>query len=752
MAEASALFLDFGIILLVAGAVALLFYYLRQPVVLGYLVAGFFVGPYSPGPSFVEDADVMAFFSELGIVFLLFALGLEFNLRKLRKVGMAVVVAGVLQTAIMIGLGYLLGQAFGWTPLQSVYLGGVMSISSTVIIVKVFAELGYKDEDWAQSALGILIVEDVLAVLILTALGSAATTGNFAPELLGSLVWKLGIFLGAALLLGLLAGPRLVDRLAFVKVEEVTVLVASGVGMGMAVLAHALGFSAGLGAFIAGALMAESPRVARITHRVEPVRDIFAAVFFVAVGAAVDPASLVANWRPILVVTAAVILGKILGVSLATFLMGTSPGKSLRIGIALAQIGEFAFIIAALGVSLGVADPDLYAIAIAVCAITAFVSPFLIRASPRLVGALGRTLPSGVHAYALAYSTWVRRLGRTDRASPEWRRIRLNTLTAALNASAFIAVFALGATFGPRVREDVGLFAGAEWLVVSLALTPFAYMWYREVQHVILDLSRLAVPAWLRSGATTVPERLLRRTFGFVTLVATAFFCVTLAQVFVDNVVPVLLIAGVGILVGSYVLGSSLRRFHDEVERTIERMTADDAGAPVATSREEAMHMLQHAHAWGAGNREVRIPATSGAAGRSIGQLRLRELTGASVVSVQRDGQDTLTHPGRDLRFEAEDVVLLVGDDLSLTRAEEILLGRDLGVEGGATELVLRAAHSGQPLAALDLPRGVEVLVVRRGAESHPARPDLRLLEGDVLVVIGSDVEVARAQEALRGA
>ena len=744
VATAHDLFLDFGIILLVAGLVALLFYYLRQPVVLGYLVAGFFVGPFSPGPSFVSDAEVMTFLGELGIVFLLFALGLEFNLRKLRKVGAVAIIAGTIEIAIMLSLGYGIGRAIGWGALESVFLGAIMSISSTTVIVKVLAEMGKKDEDWAQTAFGILIIEDVLAILILTALSSAGATGNFAPEELVGLLYKLGVFLGAALLLGLLAAPRIVDRLAILKVEEVTVILATGIGFGMALLAAGLGFSAGLGAFVAGALMAESPRVAKIEEKIHPLRDVFTAIFFVTVGAALDPASLVANWPIILVVTLAVVVGKILAVTLATFLTGAPPSRALRVGMTLAQIGEFAFIIAALGLSIGAANPAIYAVAIAVCAASAFLTPYLIRSSPALVSWLDRHLPTGLRAYAGAYSTWVRRIRKSD-AGKERRRIRVNLLTAALNGTVIIALFAAGATFGDDLRAALPWsFRGIEWVVLSVLITPFAYMWVREIHHVILDLARLAVPQRLRTGGCTDTERLLRRTFGFAATVLTAVAFVVVGGLFVDDILYVLVLAGAGVAAGTVVLGQSLRRFHDEVEKTIDRMTGSDA--PPAASREEALHMLDHAHAWGAGTREVRLPTVSGAGGRSIGQLRLRELTGASVVSVRRSGEtEPRTNPGPDLRFRPGDRVRLIGDDESLTRAEEILLGLDLGVEGGATEIHVPEGLAGRPLGEIAL-GGAQVLVVRRGDDANPAEPTLILMAGDVIVLFGSDDEVAAAR------
>lgn len=737
LASTGSLFLDFSIILLVAGAVALLFYYLRQPVVLGYLLAGFFLGPFSPGPSFVEDAEVMAFFGELGIVFLLFALGLEFNLRKLRKVGAVAIVAGTLEIALMLALGYGIGQMLGWTSLQSVFLGAIMSISSTTVIVKVLAEMGKKDEEWAQTAFGILIIEDVLAVLLLTALSGAGATGNFAPEEMGALAYKLAVFLGAALLLGLLAAPRLVDKLAALKVEEVSVILVVGIGFGMALLAAQLGFSAGLGAFVAGALMAESPRVAKIEHKIHPLRDVFTAIFFVTVGAALDPAALAANWPIILLIAFAVMLGKTVAVTLATFITGAPPGKALRVGLTLAQIGEFAFIIAVLGRDLGATDPALYAIAIGVSALTAFTTPHLIRAAPALARAGDRHLPSGVRAFLLSYQSWIARLRRSDRGSPEWRTLRRNALTASLNGAVLVAIFAVGSTLATNLLG---------WIIVSVLLTPFAYMWVREVHHIVVALARLAVPQRLRGAECTPTETLLRRTFGFVATLVTAVFCVVVGGVFVENVLVVLAVAAAGVAVGTIVLGASLRRFHEEVERTIERMTGADA--PVAATREQALHMIDHAHAWGAGAREVRLPRVSGGGGRTLGELRLRELTGASVVAVARRGE-TMTNPGPSLRFEENDLVSLVGEDVGLTRAEEILLGRDLGVEGGATELVVPPRLAGRTLRDLGLPPQVQVLVVRRGDLSLPAAFDTSLAQGDVLVVSGPDDDIALAVRAL---
>lgn len=761
MAE-TALFRDLAVILLVAGTTSLLFYYLRQPVVLGYLLAGWFVGPFSPGPSFVGDGEVVSFLGEIGIIFLLFALGLEFNLRKLRRVGLTALVGGTIEIVLMLGLGYTMGRAFGWTPMEAVFLGAVMSISSTTIIVKVLAERHQKDEEWAQLAFGILIVEDILAVLILTGLSSAAATGNFQAEELGGLLYKLGIFLGAALLVGLLAAPRIVDRLAALEVEEVMVVLASGIGFGMALLASDMGFSPGLGAFVAGALMAESAGAKRIEPKIAPLRDVFTAVFFVTIGAMVDPAGIVQNWALILLVAAAVVVGKVVFVTVGTFLTGQPPSVALRVGLTLGQIGEFAFIIAALGATLAVSPPALFPITIAVCALTAFLTPFLIGASPRIVEGLSRRVPSGVHAYAASYRDWLKRLSESRREDPQRRALRRESLVAALSASVIVAGFALGALLADdvdgalrtRVATPLGVISGA-WLGLSVLMAPFVLVWVRAIREIVNAMARLAVPARLRvTDECTTPERLLRRTFGLAATGITAAILVIAGGLFVDSILYVVALAASGVIISSVFLGRTLGRFHQEVEHTLERLMSDEEAAPA--SREEAMRLIETSGAWGASHREVQLPRVSGGGGRTIGQLRLRELTGASVVSVTRADAEDVLAPGPALRLAEGDKVLLVGDEGALTRAAEILLGRDLGVEGGATEITIEAGWAvvGRTLgqSALDTQTGVVVLLVRRDGEPLGADSHLELRAGDVLVVSGSEQEVAAVAQRARGA
>ena len=729
--------------------------------VLGYLLAGFLVGPHSPGPSFVGNSEVMGFLGELGIVFLLFALGLEFNLSKLKKVGATAIITGTIQIGIMIWLGYILGRSFGWGPLEAIFLGAVMSISSTVIVVKVLAERGQQDKEWAQLALGILIIEDILAVLILTGLSSAAASGNFQPALLLGLGYKLAIFLGTAFLVGLMVAPRLVDFLAKLHIEEVVVIVSVGVGIGLALLAAQLGFSAGLGAFIAGALMAESPRVTKIEHKIAPIRDLFTAIFFVTVGALIDPASLLENWGLILAVTLAVVVGKIFALSLPLLLMGRTTGEALTVGVALAQIGEFSFIIAALGASLSVTPPALYPVAIAVCVITSFVTPYLMRGTDGLTRGLHRLAPSGVRAYASGYRAWLQRVSETDRAAPEWRAVRTGLITLSLAAAAIVGIVAAGVAINEHTKSfgaeseiaALGL-AGIEYAIIVFAATPFMIVWYNGAKKVVHALARIAVPPRLRVAESTRTELLLRRTFGLLTALVTGAFILLVITPFVGVTYALVLVIA-GVAVNTFLFGQSLSRYHREVQLTVDRIIASRGGEATPEAKAEALSLITDARAWGAQSREVAIPIVSGGAGRTLGDLRLRALTGASVIRVTRatGEQAPTTNPGADFRFLAGDRVLLLGENVALLRAEEILLGRELGVEGGATEVPIPPGSPfvGEALGALRLRErtGAQALVLRRGRDILAAEPTLTLQAGDLLAVAGTEDEVRRLRQLL---
>ncbi|HWG89973.1 MAG TPA: cation:proton antiporter, partial [Candidatus Thermoplasmatota archaeon] len=411
MAEGASVFLmDLAVVMGVAAIATVVFHRFRQPVVLGYLLAGLVVGPYTPPFAFVHDIETIEILGELGVVFLLFALGLEFNFRKLRRVGVAAILSGAAQAAIMVWLGYVVGILVGFTPLEALFLGAVISISSTVIIVKVVAAFGQQEEEWAQLVFGILIVEDVVAVILLTLISAGAAAGGFTAVALGVVLGKLLLFLAAALVLGLWIVPWLVGYVARQGVPEVLVVTVLGLAFGLAVLGGLLGFSAALGGFIMGALIAESDALHQVEELIHPIRDMFTAIFFVAIGMLVDPRLLLENWAIILVVSLVVVVGKILAGSMATFFAGYDHHTALRVGFGLAQIGEFSFVIAALVVATyGGLSAPLFAIAVSVTAITSFTTPLLIRVAPRAVAVFDRRAPQPLLTFLSLYSGWWQR-------------------------------------------------------------------------------------------------------------------------------------------------------------------------------------------------------------------------------------------------------------------------------------------------------------------------------------------------------
>src|SRR5688572_9138906 len=398
---------DLAVVMIVAGLVTIVFHRLKQPVVLGYILAGVIVGPHTPPIPLVKDQETIKTLAEMGVVFLMFSLGLEFSLRKLKKVGVTALIAAALEIMLMVWLGYEIGRAFGWKTMDCIFLGAILSISSTTIIVKALAELGKTRERFAELIFGILIVEDILAIVMIALLSGIAMTGSVAPgEVLGT-VARLGIFLSVALVLGLLAVPRLLAYVGRFKSNEMLLVTVLGLCFGMSLLAVKLEYSVALGAFVIGAVIAEAREIGKIEHLTEPIRDMFSAVFFVAIGMLIDPALLVKYAMPILVITAVVVLGKVVTCAFGTFIAGNDTRTSLRVGMGLAQIGEFSFIIASLGLTLKVTSDFLYPIAVTVSAITTLLTPYLIKSSDMLVNWFDRAAPPTVRGYVRVYSKWM---------------------------------------------------------------------------------------------------------------------------------------------------------------------------------------------------------------------------------------------------------------------------------------------------------------------------------------------------------
>ena len=375
---------DLAVVMLIAGVTTILCHRLKLPVVLGYIVAGVIIGPNTPPFELVKNEDTIRGLGDMGVVLLMFSLGLEFSLRKLTRVGFSALVAALLEISLMIWLGYMVGRAFGWKTMDCVFLGTMVSISSTTIIVKALAELGKSREAFAEIIFGILVIEDILAIILLALLSGFAQTGTPNPAQVGLVIVKLAVFFAMVLVAGFIVVPRLLNYIAKFKSNEMLLIAALGLCFGVALFAHHVGYSVALGAFLIGAVIAESRQIHKIEDLTAPLRDMFSAIFFVTIGMLIDPRMLPQYGWPIAILSLLVITGKVVGCSFGNFIGGRDLRTSLCVGMGLAQIGEFSFILAATGVNLHLLPPlgqDLI-LAAALLAIT--INPLLFWITGRL--------------------------------------------------------------------------------------------------------------------------------------------------------------------------------------------------------------------------------------------------------------------------------------------------------------------------------------------------------------------------------
>lgn len=393
MSELEPLIADLALILICAGAMTLLFKRLKQPVVLGYIVAGFLASPNMPYMPSVNDLHGIHIWSEIGVIFLLFALGLEFSFRKILRMGAAPIIAACAVILGMMLVGMFTGQLFGWSQMDCIYLGGMLAMSSTTIIFKAFDDMGLREKRFAGLVLSVLIIEDILAIVLMVMLSTLAVSKEFEGTQMLMSILKLAFFLVLWFVVGIYLIPLFLRKMKSLMSDETLLITVLALCFGMVVIASAVGFSAAFGAFIMGSILAETVEAEKIEHLVSPVKDLFGAIFFVSVGMMVDVALIAEYIVPILCIVAAIMLGQTI-LSTGGFLLAGQPLKTaMQCSFSLTQIGEFAFILATLGTSLGVTSDFLYPIVVAVSVITTFTTPYMIRLAGPAYGLVERIMP-----------------------------------------------------------------------------------------------------------------------------------------------------------------------------------------------------------------------------------------------------------------------------------------------------------------------------------------------------------------------
>lgn len=516
---------DLAVIMLVAGVVTILFHRFKQPVVLGYIVAGFIIGPHTPPFGLIHDEDTIKTLAELGVIFLMFCLGLEFSLRKLFKVGATAFIAAFLEIVLMIWIGYEIGRWFDWSTMDSLFLGAILAISSTTIIVKALNDLKMKDQRFAQLIFGVLIVEDILGIGIIALLSSIAVSGTVSSGEVFSTVGKLSLFMIVALVIGILLVPRLLAYVARFESNEMLLITVLGLCFGFCLLVVKLEYSMVLGAFLIGVIMAESRQLIKIERLIEPVRDMFSAIFFVAIGLMIDPQILLQYAWPIAVITVAVVVGKMLSCGLGAFIAGNDGRTSLRVGMGLSQIGEFSFIIAALGMTLQVTSDFLYPVAVAVSAITTLLTPYLIRGADPLSLKIAAVMPKRMSRVFGMYGEWLRSIQPQGEGAMLAAMIRKIILQVGVNLALVIAIFFAGSFFAERIGGYLqGWVSDQSWqkaliwggaLLVSL---PFLIAAYRKLKALSMLLAEMSVKPEMAGRHTQRVRRVIAELIPILSL------------------------------------------------------------------------------------------------------------------------------------------------------------------------------------------------------------------------------------------
>ncbi|HEY5910688.1 MAG TPA: cation:proton antiporter [Verrucomicrobiae bacterium] len=660
---------DLAVVMIVAAVVTVIFHRLRQPVVLGYIIAGVIIGPHTPPAALIHDIDTLA---ELGIILLMFSLGLEFNLRKLTKVGVPAVIAALMEILLLFWVGYEIGRFFNWSLLDSIFLGAMLSMSSTTVIIKVLGELGKMKERFAQLIFGILILEDILGIAMIALLSGVATTGKLSVGDVGATMGKLGMFLAVTLVVGLITVPRLIGYVARFKSNEMLIITVLGLCFGVSLLAAKLGYSVALGAFIIGAVIAEAREIHRVEALLEPVRDMFSAIFFVAIGLLIDPAMLLLHWRPVVVITLAVIGGKVLACSFGAFVGGNDTRTSLRVGMGLAQIGEFSFIIASLGLTLKVTSDFLYPIAVAVSAITTLLTPYLIRSADGLVGWFDRVAPKPIVNSLDLYTRWVGQLGASKHHSLASRLIRRWFWQMALNAVLVAAVF-ISAGFldhrRPGWLKNLGLgdegLKAALWLAAVVVSLPLLIATFRKLQAVGLLIAETSVSQQTGRERTAAIRNVVAQVVPIAGALVLGSFVLALSSTLLPSFEVFAVLLAIAAVI-TWLLWRSSIRIYSKAQAALEETFARPP-APSPPHDRELPSLLREADL-----EVVTIAAGSAAARKLIGELELRTQTGASIVGIERNGTK-LINPGPDEDLREGDQVLLLGTRPQIDSAKAAL-------------------------------------------------------------------------------
>ena len=659
MSHLPTLIADLALILISASIITLLFKWLKQPLVLGYIVAGLLAGPYVHIFPTVGDIANINIWAEIGVVFLLFALGLEFSFKKLINVGSTAFITATTEVISMLLIGYMVGYLLGWGTMNSIFLGGMLSMSSTTIIIKAFDDLGLRSQRFTGIVFGTLVVEDLIAILMMVLLSTMAVSKDFVGEELLVSVLKVVFFLILWFLIGIFILPAFLKKAKKLMNNETLLIVSLGLCLGMVVLATYTGFSAALGAFIMGSILAETIEAEHIEHIIQPVKDLFGAIFFVSVGMLVNPAVLVEYAWPVIIITLVTIIGKAIFSSLGVLLSGESLNISIKSGFSLAQIGEFAFIIAGLGVSLKVLDPFISPIIVAVSVITTFTTPYFIRLANPFAEWLYKVLPPKVQEMLARYASGK----KTVNHDSDWKKLLKNIVGRVIIYSVLLtAIWLLSVkTLYPAVSElftPVTIWVNlAMCLVTLLLMTPFLWALISNKYN----SSAIFLKLWEDEN------------YNHGRLVALVLFRVSVAIFFISAVVISYfhLNIGIGVVIAVAVVALILILREDLTQYSrLETHFLTNLNLREEVAKKH--HPLKTSFNSEFNNKDIELTSVvvspySRYIGKSLGGLSFRQEFGVNVVAIVR-GDLKIYIPKSSERIYPQDKLAVVGTDGQLQK------------------------------------------------------------------------------------
>jgi CPA2 family monovalent cation:H+ antiporter-2 len=742
MSEIPSLIEDLALILVVAGIVTLLFKRLKQPLVLGYIVAGFLVSPNMPYTASVVDHENVHLWADIGVMFLLFSLGLDFSFKKILKMGASPIISTCTIIFCMSMLGVLVGRAFHWTRMDCIFLGGMLAMSSTTIIYKAFDDLGLRQQQFAGLVMSVLILEDILAIVMMVML-SAVASGNDLEggQMLGAIM-KIAFFLILWLIVGIFAIPLFLRKVRDLINNEVLLVVSLGLCCAMAVTSTKVGFSSAFGAFIMGSILAETIEAERIEKLVEPVKNLFGAIFFVSVGMLVDPKILIEYALPILLLVMTILVGQAVFGTISFMLGGESLKSAMRCGFSMAQIGEFSFIIASLGLSLGVISDFLYPVVVAVSVITTFLTPYMIRLATPAYNHLEHHLPKKL---ILSLNHLSMSHQQHSQQQSNWKRLltqmSINTIIYSILSSAAIAtMFTFALPFMHKLipGEELRPYANAiTGLLTILLIAPF-------LRAMVMKKNRSPEfrALWAESNRNRIP---LLFTILVRVIIAVAF--VFYICNYLTRFASALLISFGIIVVWGIVFSRWIKHRSITLERLfIQNLRSREIEAQVHGKKRplyEGRLLDRDIHI-----AEFEVPADSLWMGQSLKQLNLGQKYGIHISSILRGGR-RVNIPDGDYVVFPHDVLQAIGSDAQFTAFRDALESERFGED---PDMEMREMKLRQLIIGPDSPfigktlieSGIRdlyscmVVGLEEGKESLSAyRPNRRFQEGDIIWVVG---------------